>query len=475
MIDELGQGGMGVVYRCFDEVAGINVALKALPPEVGHNAGEMEEVRENFRLVEKLHHPNIANVKTLEKDPVTGDYYLVMECVEGLDLRQWARKRRGEGRPLTTDEVVTVAYRIAEALDYAHSQRVIHRDIKPSNVRITFDGDVKVLDFGLAAQIYTSMSRVSRAYHGTSGTGPYMAPEQWQGRRQDAAADQYALAASVYELLSGAPPFENHDVSVLREAVLKDRPEPLAGVPEHVNAALMRALAKEPGERFATCGEFVAALGGARAETQRRGGKRTVLWLAAAVALAFGTYGTYASYRSYTARRAAERAAAERALALDAAQKAKIDGLKAAAEGALAAGDLESAGARIAELKAAGAPAAGELQKRYEAKAGERETNRRYAAASVAREKAAKLERGQGFGARLDALEVTWREAEAARQGGVWGQALSGYDAVLAASKALEELEASREEAKARRGDAERAKAEADQANSASDAKDLYA
>ncbi|MDD4019981.1 MAG: serine/threonine-protein kinase, partial [Kiritimatiellae bacterium] len=259
---ELGQGGMGVVYRCFDETAGIEIALKALPPEVGHNSGEMDEVRENFRLVERLHHPNIAGVKTLEKDPASGDYYLIMECVDGLDLRQWARKRRGEGRPLTADEIVIVAHRIASALDYAHEQRVIHRDIKPANVRVNFEGDVKVLDFGLAAQLHTSLSRVSQAYRGTSGTGPYMAPEQWRGQRQDARADQYALAATVYELFAGAPPFESHDIGVLRAAVLSEPPPLLENAPPHVNAALRRGLAKEPGERFATCGEFVAALGG---------------------------------------------------------------------------------------------------------------------------------------------------------------------------------------------------------------------
>jgi len=273
--DELGQGGMGVVYRCFDDVAGVEVALKALPPEVAHNSGEMEEVRENFRLVSKLHHPNIANVNTLERDAATGDYYLVMECVDGLDLRQWARRRRSEGRSLTLDEVVILAHSMASALDYAHGQKVIHRDIKPSNVRVNFEGDVKVLDFGLAAQLHTSLSRVSQAYHGTSGTGPYMAPEQWQGRRQGAEADQYALAATVYELLSGVPPFESHDPAVLREAVLKQEPLPLEGVPPHVNAALLRGLAKEPGGRFASCGEFVAALAGNGSQKIRAGRQET--------------------------------------------------------------------------------------------------------------------------------------------------------------------------------------------------------
>ncbi len=273
--EELGQGGMGVVYRCFDAVAGIDVALKALPPEVAHNSGEMEEVRANFRLVSKLHHPNIANVNTLERDVVTGDYYLIMECVDGYDVRQWVRRRREDGRPLTLDEVTIIAYRIAEALDYAHEQGVIHRDIKPSNVRVNFEGEVKVLDFGLAAQLHMSLSRVSQATHGTSGTGPYMAPEQWRGQRQGTTADQYALAATVYELLGGTPPFENHDTAVLREAVLKDAPLPLKGVPSHVNAALLRGLDKVPEQRFESCAEFVKALAGSRRQETVDGSQKS--------------------------------------------------------------------------------------------------------------------------------------------------------------------------------------------------------
>ena len=498
---ELGQGGMGVVYRCFDEVAGIDVALKALPPEVAHNSGEMEEVRENFRLVSKLHHPNIANVNTLERNPVTGETYLVMECVKGLDLRQWARKRRGEGRPLTLDEVLIIARYIASALDYAHEQKIVHRDVKPGNVRVNFDGEIKVLDFGLAAQLHTSVSRASQARHGTSGTGPYMAPEQWQGRRQGAAADQYALGATIYELLCGAPPFENPDPAVLREAVLKEYPLPLLRVPPHVNAALLRALAKEPECRFASCGDFVKALAGTGvssaglphgAEAQKRGAEgksrtgdgeghgretsRLVLrWgiAAAAVALVCG-----GGYRLHRGRQASEQARwlAEQSSRLDASQREKISELKWAAERALAADDLETAGARIAELRQTGGAAiATELQKQYEPKAGERGTNRRYATASVAYDAAQKLDPGQGFEENLKDLKVEWLAAEAARQGKGWGQALIGYDVVLVKCKGLAERDAVRQDAKTQGKAAEQAKKEAEQAKSDEDAKDLYA
>jgi serine/threonine-protein kinase len=193
ILGELGQGGMGVVFRCFDETGGIEVALKAVPPEVAHDTGEMEEVRENFRLVAGLVHQNIAAVKTLEHDPETRDYYLVMEKVEGINLRQWRKQVSGVGCQAKTDnlkprtehpsrrtlpEILPLLRQAAAALDYAHSRKIVHRDIKPSNVMVGPDGTVKVLDFGLAAQIQTSMSRVSMVKYGTSGTGPYMAPEQ---------------------------------------------------------------------------------------------------------------------------------------------------------------------------------------------------------------------------------------------------------------------------------------------------------
>ena len=123
---------------------------------------------------------------------------------------------------------------------------------------------MKVLDFGLAAQIQTSLSRVSQVKYGTSGTGPYMAPKQWRGQYQDAATDQYALAVMTYELLAGRLPFEGQDAAVLREVVLKERAPGIRGLAEGAWAALGRGLAKEREERYASCAEFVASLADAK-------------------------------------------------------------------------------------------------------------------------------------------------------------------------------------------------------------------
>ena len=275
VLSELGEGGMGVVYKCLDQVGGIEVAVKCLPPELSRNEGEMEGIRENYGIVAKLHHSAISGLRNLEKDPATGEYYLVMDLAEGEDLSAILRRRRGAPMPL--EEALAILRPLASALDYAHGERVLHRDVKPANVKVLVTGEsdhatigpcdhattvrVQLLDFGLAAEVRSSMSRVSvRGHGGTSGTPAYMAPEQWEARRPDFRTDQYALAVMAYQMLAGFLPFDSEDTDVLRRAVLSRAPDPVEGLPSAANAALLRALAKDPKERFPTCAAFVAAL-----------------------------------------------------------------------------------------------------------------------------------------------------------------------------------------------------------------------
>ena len=259
---ELGQGGMGVVYKCLDKIGGVKVAVKGLPPDVAHNADEMEEIRANFQLVCDLRHPNIAGVRTLEKDNA-GDYYLVMDLAHGDDLGKWMRENKNVG----IETRLSIIRQIADALDYAHARKVMHRDIKPGNILVSPKGRVQLLDFGLAAQISTSLSRTSRLVVAQSGTPAYKSPEQWRGNPQGAPADQYALAVVAYRLLSGRLPFDGDNVLIFCRAVLEERPPAIKGLPSHINKALARALAKDPHDRFPTCLAFADALEGRRSSS----------------------------------------------------------------------------------------------------------------------------------------------------------------------------------------------------------------
>ena len=260
VLAELGRGGMGVVYCCFDTVAGVEVAVKALPSLLSNNRAEMKAVKENFQLVAGLVHQNIAVSKTIEREPANGAYYLVMELVDGEELRSWMRSRRTQEGRVPLDAALPILLQVAEALDYAHAQRIIHRDVKPANVMVRKDGLVKVMDFGIAAQIHTSLTRISQAVTSKSGTHAYMSPEQWRGKPQNPATDQYSLAVMAYEMLSGHLPFDAMDPVVLKHAVCEEIPEPIEGVPETANHALRRALAKNPADRFPSCRAFVKAL-----------------------------------------------------------------------------------------------------------------------------------------------------------------------------------------------------------------------
>lgn len=276
---ELGQGGMGVVYLCLDKVSGVKVAVKGLPPEVSHNSDEMEEVRDNFQLVSELQHPNIAGVRTLEKDASTGDYFLVMSYASGVSLKSWLRKHSGKAH---RGEQLKVLRQIASALDYAHNaepRHIIHRDIKPENVMVDEHGNAMVLDFGLAAQVRSSLSRVSQIVTSRSGTPAYKSPEQWLAQAQRAPSDQYSLGVIAYQMFAGELPFDSDDIEILKHAVAFDPVPEIAGESKVINSVFVRVLAKKPQERFDSCTAFVDALEGRSGESKSgsRGGRVAVV------------------------------------------------------------------------------------------------------------------------------------------------------------------------------------------------------
>ena len=257
---KLGRGGMGEVWKAWDPTAERFVVVKLVPPDVQNAEEEMARVKETFARVHDLQHQHVCPLYLLGNDPQRG-YFVVMKYIDGQTLSAYRRTYVARHGSFPLEQVIRVLGPVADALDYAHAHKVIHRDIKPQNILVVGDADdVQIVDFGLAAQIQTSLSRVSQVRMDTSGTRPYMAPEQWKAGLQDARTDQYSLGVVAYELLSGCLPFESPDFDILRACVLNDPPPQLADQPQNVDRAIARALAKRREERFGTCREFVEAM-----------------------------------------------------------------------------------------------------------------------------------------------------------------------------------------------------------------------
>ena len=264
LIEQVGSGGMGVVWKAQDRVADRLVALKFVPSDLQRFDDEMKRMRESFKKVHALQHQSICPLYSLEDGEHLG-YYLVMKYLEGETLDEYVFRKDPKREGLPPAQVVAILSRVAAALDCAHFSGVIHRDIKPQNIFLTkISGriHVQVIDFGLADEIRTSLIRTSQTDGEVSGTRPYMSPEQWRGGVQTAATDQYALAVVAYELLSGRLPYKGSDVTMLRLAVMVDEPEPIPTLSETINDVLKKAMAKEPADRFPSCREFIAALSG---------------------------------------------------------------------------------------------------------------------------------------------------------------------------------------------------------------------
>jgi serine/threonine protein kinase len=256
----LGRGGMGEAWKAFDQVANRQVVVKFVPKEVQNVKRAVEMVRASFQRIHSLQHQHICPVYSLSHDAEHG-LFVVMKYVDGVTLDEYRRRRIEKYGGVPTNELLDILWTIAKTLDYAHAKRVIHRDIKPQNIMVSREDGIQIIDFGLAEEIRASMVEVSETVvMGVVGTRPYMAPEQWRGRFQDARTDQYAFAATAYEMLAGMPPFHSNDVAILRECVLRDRPKKISGIPDYMNDAILRGLAKKRSERFESCKDLVKAM-----------------------------------------------------------------------------------------------------------------------------------------------------------------------------------------------------------------------
>jgi len=255
----LGVGGMGEVYRARDTNLGRDVAIKVLPPEFTADEDRLSRFRREARMVATLNHPHIGAIYGLEE---AGDTpALVLELVEGETLE--TRIARG---PLPTGEVLRIARQIAEAFDAAHERGIIHRDLKPANIKITPEGGVKVLDFGLArlnrpadaGQVEADVSAIGTREGMIVGTAPYMSPEQARGQAVDKRTDIWAFGCVVYEMLTGQRAFGGATISDTIAAVLEREPEwhllP-ASTPPAVQHILRQCLHKDPKRRTRDIGD----------------------------------------------------------------------------------------------------------------------------------------------------------------------------------------------------------------------------
>lgn len=255
LLDKLGEGGMGVVYRAEDTKLQREVAIKFLPPRVAASEQERERFKVEAQAAAALNHPNIATIHAIEEHD--GEMFIVMEYIEGRELHEIVR----EQHDVPLHDAVNYATQIASGLNAAHEKGVIHRDIKSSNVMVTADGQVKIMDFGLA--------KIRGGQHLTEsgltvGTVAYMSPEQARGEQVDHRTDIWSFGVLLYEMISGELPFKGDYEQAIIYSILNEDVPPISDTKGDVSAALekiaIRCLEKDPVVRYQSFADLIADL-----------------------------------------------------------------------------------------------------------------------------------------------------------------------------------------------------------------------
>ena len=280
ILERLGAGGMGVVFKAEDTRLSRSVAIKFLPKEAARDAAAMERFRREARSASALNHPNICTIHDIGEHE--GDPYLVMELLEGKTLTE-----RIGGRPVSLDAFLDLGTQIADALDAAHSKGIVHRDIKPSNIFVTNRNQAKILDFGLA-KLAAARRRDTDAVEtvalepdlvtspGTTvGTVAYMSPEQARGLELDGRSDLFSLGSVLYEMATGSPPFRGSTPAVVFDGILNKPPVPPSqlnpALPAEIDRIVSRAMEKDADLRFQSAGDMRAELKRLRREVDSGG------------------------------------------------------------------------------------------------------------------------------------------------------------------------------------------------------------
>jgi formylglycine-generating enzyme required for sulfatase activity/serine/threonine protein kinase len=261
LLEFLGEGGMGSVWSAEDPTRKDDrrdgrVVLKFLRDDIRRCPEAVEQFRSAYRKVQQLFHEHICPLLDLGDDPVFGAFQ-VMPYAKGVTLLEHLKKADPNHTGLSVERVLSILRPVAKALDYAHGEGLVHRDIKPGNIMVDVtSGKVFVVDFGLAAEVRTSMSQHSRSAMGISGTEPYMAPEQWLGQAQDGRSDQYSVAVVAWQMLTGSLPYHGSGMTLgfaVTQGPIPELPKSL----QHLQPAMTKALAKNRALRFASCERYL--------------------------------------------------------------------------------------------------------------------------------------------------------------------------------------------------------------------------
>ena len=254
ILEKLGEGGMGVVYKAQDTKLKRIVALKFLPPELTRDSDAKQRFINEAQATSALDHQNICTVHEIDEVPTEGQEqtFIVMACYEGETLND--KIRRG---PLEIEEAIHIAIQIAHGLEKAHKKGIVHRDIKPTNIILTEDGVVKIVDFGLAK--LTGQVKITKA--GTTiGTAAYMSPEQARGKEVDHLTDIWSLSVVLYEMVTGQLPFKGEYEQSVIYSILNEEPEPIISVSMELDRIVKKALNKNPEDRYDSIEEIMTDL-----------------------------------------------------------------------------------------------------------------------------------------------------------------------------------------------------------------------